>query len=101
MSLSGAILEHSLVYRLWQAPFAEQKFSPVRAHNDLSRTRRVLDVACGPGTNTHHFAHSDYIGVDFNERYIAMPASVTAANSSSPTCATIPPPPRIDLTSSW
>jgi ubiquinone/menaquinone biosynthesis C-methylase UbiE len=70
MSLSGAVLEHSQVYRLWQAPFAEQKFSPVRAHNDLSSTQRVLDVACGPGTNTHHFAHSDYIGIDFNERYI-------------------------------
>jgi SAM-dependent methyltransferase len=70
MSLSGAILEHSLVYRVWQAPFAEQKFSPVLTHNDLSRVRRVLDVACGPGTNTHHFTHSDYTGIDFNERYI-------------------------------
>jgi ubiquinone/menaquinone biosynthesis C-methylase UbiE len=70
MSLSAAILEHTLVYRLWQAPFAEQKFAPVLAHNDLQRARRVLDVACGPGTNTHHFAQSDYLGVDFNERYI-------------------------------
>jgi hypothetical protein len=44
MSLSGAILEHSLVYRLWQAPFAEQEFSPVLAHNDLSRTRRSSSI---------------------------------------------------------
>jgi SAM-dependent methyltransferase len=70
MSLSAAVLEHTLVYRLWQLPFAEQKFAPVRAYNDLQRAQRVLDVACGPGTNTHHFARSDYLGVDFNERYI-------------------------------
>jgi len=70
MGLAASILEHSVVYRLWQAPFAEQKFAPVLAHNDLKRVRRVLDVACGPGTNTAHFAQSDYLGVDYNERYI-------------------------------
>jgi SAM-dependent methyltransferase len=32
--------------------------------------RRVLDVACGPGTNTRYFAQSDYLGIDLNERYI-------------------------------
>lgn len=40
------------------------------AHNDLSRVRRVLDVGCGPGTNTHHFADAEYLGIDINERYI-------------------------------
>lgn len=70
MSLVDRLLEHSLVYRLWQGSFAEQKFAPVLRHNDLSKARRVLDVACGPGTNVHHFAHSEYLGVDLNERYI-------------------------------
>ena len=70
VSLKSHILEHNLAYRLWQAPFAEQKFAPILAHNDLSRARRVLDVACGPGTNTHHFAHTEYLGIDYNERYI-------------------------------
>jgi SAM-dependent methyltransferase len=70
MSLASTILEHNLVYRLWQAPFAEQKFAPIIAHNDLSRVRRVLDVACGPGTNAGHFAHTEYLGIDYNERYI-------------------------------
>jgi SAM-dependent methyltransferase len=70
MSLAASILERTLVYRMWQSPFAEQKFSPVLAHNDLDCARRVLDVACGPGTNTKHFAKADYLGVDFNERYI-------------------------------
>jgi len=70
VSLSAAFLERTLVYRLWQAPFAEQKFAPVRAHNDLGRVRHVLDVACGPGTNARHFLHTDYMGIDYNERYI-------------------------------
>ena len=70
MGFTDAVLEHTLVYRLWQAPFAEQKFAPVLAHNDLKRVRRVLDVACGPGTNTHNFVLSDYLGVDLNPRYV-------------------------------
>ena len=64
------IMENTLAYRVWQAPFAEQKLAPLFAHNDLSRIRRVLDVGCGPGTNTHHFAASDYLGIDFNPAYI-------------------------------
>jgi SAM-dependent methyltransferase len=70
MSLTARLLEHTLVYRMWQAPFAEQKFAPVLAHNNLQSVRRILDVACGPGTNTGHFPNSDYLGIDLNERYI-------------------------------
>jgi SAM-dependent methyltransferase len=70
MHLAANLLEHSLVYRVWQAPFAKQKFLPVFKHNDLRRVRRVLDVACGPGTNTGFFSESDYVGIDLNERYI-------------------------------
>lgn len=69
MTLRTRVLEHTLAYRVWQAPFAERKFAPVRAHNDVGRIRRVLDVGCGPGTNTHHFAHADYLGIDINPRY--------------------------------
>jgi SAM-dependent methyltransferase len=64
------LLSQPWAYRLWQAPFAEQKLAPVYAHNDLSAVRRVLDVGCGPGTNTPHFAHADYLGIDYNPRYI-------------------------------
>ena len=70
MTLRDRLLERSFVYRLWQAPFAERKLAPVRRHNDLSRVRRVLDVACGPGTNTAWFSDADYVGVDINEAYI-------------------------------
>src|SRR5207302_118616 len=61
----------TLAYRLWQAPFADKKLAPLFAHNDLRAVRRVLDVGCGPGTNTGHFGHADYVGVDINPRYIA------------------------------
>ena len=70
MTLVEGMLERALVYRLWQAPFAEQKFLPVLANNDLRRVRRVLDVGCGPGTSTPYFAHGDYLGLDINPRYI-------------------------------
>ncbi len=70
MDLAAIVLERTLVYRAWQAPFAAQKFAPVLAHNNLQRVGRVLDVACGPGTNTKHFAGAHYLGIDFNERYI-------------------------------
>jgi SAM-dependent methyltransferase len=64
------VMAWPLVYRLWEAPFVEEKFAPVLAHNDLSTSRRVLDLGCGPGINTHHFSGADYLGVDINPRYI-------------------------------
>lgn len=65
------ILEIPLVYRLWMAPWAERKLAPVLAHVDLRKVRRVLDVGCGPGTNTPHFAGvDDYLGIDINEQYV-------------------------------
>lgn len=70
MKLHTRILENAVAYRVWQAPFAERKLLPFFAHNDVRQARRVLDVGCGPGTNTHHFADADYLGIDFNPTYI-------------------------------
>ena len=70
MSLTEALLENPLVYRLWQTPFANRKLEPVLSHNDLREVRRVLDVGCGPGTNAPHFQHTYYLGLDFNPHYI-------------------------------
>jgi len=70
MNLKTRIMENTHAYRLWQAPFVEKKFAPILAHNDLSQVRRVLDVGCGPGTNTWHFAHAQYLGIDHNPRYL-------------------------------
>ena len=70
MKTYARLMENTLAYRVWQAPFAEKKLAPLYAHNDVARARRVLDVGCGPGTNTAHFAHADYLGIDFNPAYI-------------------------------
>jgi len=70
MNFLEAVMGQPAIYRFWMAPFAEQKFAPISAHNDLKRVRRALDVGCGPGTNASHFAHTDYLGIDWNERYI-------------------------------
>jgi SAM-dependent methyltransferase len=70
MKAGYSILEQNAVYRLWQTPFASDKLAPVLARNDLQRVHRVLDVGCGPGTNTHLFSHADYLGVDINPNYI-------------------------------
>lgn len=70
MSALDLIMRQPIVYRLWMAPFAEKKFAPIAAHNDLRRVRRVLDVGCGPGTNAPHFANTDYLGIDLNPEYI-------------------------------
>lgn len=67
---AARFLEYTHVYRLWQAPFAKKKFLPILAHNDLRLARRVLDVGCGPGTNTPPFAHTNYLGIDHNLRYL-------------------------------
>jgi len=52
MKAYARVMENTLAYRVWQAPFAEKKLAPLYAHNDVARARRVLDVGCGPGTNT-------------------------------------------------
>ena len=70
MKSYARLLENTLAYRIWQAPFAEQKLAPLYAHNDVAAARRVLDVGCGPGTNTAHFASAEYLGVDINPAYI-------------------------------
>jgi SAM-dependent methyltransferase len=71
MNVLNYLLEQTAVYSLWQAPFATAKLAPFFAHNNIARTRRVLDVGCGPGTNTALFAHAEYLGVDINPKYIA------------------------------
>lgn len=70
MGVRDFLMEQTTVYSLWQAPFAADKLKPVFAHNDFGKIRRVLDVGCGPGTNTHLFEHADYLGVDVNPQYV-------------------------------
>jgi len=70
MKSYARLMENALAYRALQTPFAEKKLAPLYAHADPVSARRVLDVGCGPGTNTAHFASADYLGIDINPAYI-------------------------------
>ena len=70
MKLTDRIMENTQAYRIWQAPFVEDKLAPILAHNDMTQVRQVLDIGCGPGTNAHWFEHSEYVGIDWNPSYI-------------------------------
>jgi SAM-dependent methyltransferase len=67
-----SVLDNPAIYLLWQAPFAAQKMAPVVNSESFHRARSVLDVGCGPGTNTGSFNGVPvYLGVDLDERYVA------------------------------
>ena len=69
MGLKDRLLENSLVYKLWQKPFVDQKLAPLYRSGAIDRAKRVLDVGCGPGTNTPHFEKVGYLGIDINPKY--------------------------------
>jgi SAM-dependent methyltransferase len=68
--LSEQLLENPVPYALWQYPFVKQKVAPFLERKLITPKTRVLDVGCGPGTNVPLFTGCDYIGIDFNQRYI-------------------------------
>lgn len=70
MSVLEAVMSNPRVYQLWQAPFADRKLRPMLAARATASAKRVLDVACGPGTNAKYFTEADYVGVDINEEYV-------------------------------
>jgi len=69
------LLEHPAIYAAWQAPFVAKKFAPVEREIRQDTIRRVLDVGCGPGTNARRFEGADYVGIDINEKYLAIARS--------------------------
>jgi SAM-dependent methyltransferase len=76
----AALMNQTLIYRVWQAPFADTKLRPLLERTDLSRVRRVLDLGCGPGTNERHFRHTEYVGLDIDPGYIADARRRTGAD---------------------
>lgn len=99
IGLIERLLEHPAVYAAWQAPFVARKFAPVERQIRDQPIRRVLDVGCGPGTNTARFEHADYIGIDINERYLTIARSkyhgrfiqADLAHATSPRLAALTP----------
>src|SRR6516162_8083351 len=72
MSFKDYLLEKPLIFETWQLPFARQKLKRLLEHSDVKNARSVLDVGCGPGTNTALFPHCRYLGIDINSRYIQI-----------------------------
>jgi SAM-dependent methyltransferase len=66
----AGVTRFAAVYRLWQRPFARQKFAPVAEWAKNAHVRRVLDVGCGPGTNAAFFEGVAYTGVDIDPGYV-------------------------------
>lgn len=93
------IMEVPAVYRLWQSPAVRGKFAPVVRNNDISKIRRVLDVGCGPGTNTALFEHADYTGLDINDSYIRAARKRFQRNfvTADARTYTVPPDDRYDF----
>src|SRR5690348_11667743 len=66
------LLEQPLLFNLSQIPFTRQKFDRILKHSDLGNTHKVLDIGCGAGSNAAHFAHTNYVGIDINSKYIRL-----------------------------
>lgn len=64
------------LYTIWQAPFVDQKARPFVTGRTLPSGCRVLDVGCGPGTNTPLFKNTEYFGLDISPSYIATARSM-------------------------
>jgi len=70
--LKVSILESSLGYTLWSAPLNRPKVDAImRMLSRLGIKRAsILDIGCGPGTNSSFFKDWDYLGIDINPLYI-------------------------------
>lgn len=64
------LLEQPFVYSAWQRPFADKKLAPLIRGGVFERSKKILDVGCGPGTNALRFEHADYTGIDVNPLYM-------------------------------
>ena len=65
------VLEMPLVYQALQATHNREKIGYIASRIRPRPGLRVIELACGPGTNAHLFAGCDYTGIDINPHYIA------------------------------
>lgn len=70
MSLKNKILESPIGYGLWSSMFDGPKIKAICKLLPEIKGKDVLDVGCGPGTNTASFDGTRYIGIDINRSYI-------------------------------
>ena len=58
------------IYSLWQKPFINQKLVPFIKNNLIIKSSKILELGCGPGSNTNLFHAKNYTGIDLNQSYI-------------------------------
>lgn len=72
MDFKERLLENPSIYRLWSKNLDAQKYIALRHVLPSVEGLRVLDVGCGPATNSSWFDPSGYLGVDHNPEYIDL-----------------------------
>lgn len=70
MNMINILLENPLIYSMWANPLNRQKRNMIQKILPEVNNSRVLDIGCGPASNTSLFLSSDYTGIDSNPYYI-------------------------------
>lgn len=72
----SSLAKNPLLYMVWQAPFKREKINPLLEDSDWRGAQRILDLGCGPGTNSSLFQGKDYLGVDCDKRMIQKASAI-------------------------
>ncbi len=70
--LISKILEIPFFYSAWSKNLTAQKIDSLAQMLPDTQGFSVLDVGCGPGSNTHLFSTCEYMGIDINPEYIKV-----------------------------
>ena len=70
MNLINQIFESPIIYSYWSKPFIGPKLQAIAKLIPNYQGMRVLDIGCGPASNTEFFKTTSYTGIDINPRYI-------------------------------
>lgn len=70
--IKNGILESSIGYSLWSKPLNGPKIDAIFEMLDFAKQKdtTILDIGCGPGSNSAYFTNWDYLGIDLNPAYI-------------------------------
>ena len=70
MTFKDRLLELPVVFKLWSSWTNSAKIAAIASVLTDASYQRVLDIGCGPGSNTGFFKSCDYTGIDINPRHI-------------------------------